>query len=284
MYTILSTSKIHRISTLTHSLRHLIYFTLLVALSNQARSVTDTIKTVDERWYQIETVIFTQQSEGNNEHWYHHNPIHQSDTPIELIDPLSPKKVEQPKINTKSEEIASPFEAFTYLNASEQHKLPTLIKRLKRSKAYRVLFEGSWKQSLDKNDSLPIHVQGGNRYNEMSELDGYLRLSVNRYLHITTNLQLTLFDTPPKKKAILDNPMQSIDFRQPDWAAKPAWNPALFMPEFIPMENIIFKQSRRMRSKELHYLDNPRLGLLIYITPLKAPDSNEITEISEANI
>jgi len=28
-----------------------------------------------------------------------------------------------------------------------------------------------------------------------------------------------------------------------------------------------FKQNRKMRSKELHYIDNPVFGLLIYVTP-----------------
>lgn len=39
-------------------------------------------------------------------------------------------------------------------------------------------------------------------------------------------------------------------------------------PYFI--ENIVtFRQSRRMRSNELHYLDHPRLGMLIRVEPVK---------------
>jgi hypothetical protein len=37
------------------------------------------------------------------------------------------------------------------------------------------------------------------------------------------------------------------------------------------------KQRRRMRSTELHYIDNPELGLMIYIVPL------EIDGIDETN-
>ncbi len=40
-------------------------------------------------------------------------------------------------------------------------------------------------------------------------------------------------------------------------------------PYFI--ENIVtFRQSRRMRSTEIHYLDHPRLGMLIRVDPVKA--------------
>lgn len=34
---------------------------------------------------------------------------------------------------------------------------------------------------------------------------------------------------------------------------------------------VTLKQARRMRSTELHYLDHPRLGLLIRVTPVEAP-------------
>ena len=31
----------------------------------------------------------------------------------------------------------------------------------------------------------------------------------------------------------------------------------------------LFKQNRKMRSRELHYLDNPVFGMLVYVTPFK---------------
>lgn len=237
----------------------------------------------EARWYQIETVIFTHQSKDNNEHWYHHKPIDQEEHPLELIteeqwhalqalpDELLPADNEAELNTDTTDDDEDKLPAYIYLSDEQQTKLPYLLERLKKFKSYRVLFKGSWRQPLEEDDSLPIHVQGGENYNNMSELDGYLKLRVKRYLHITANLQFTLFSPVKKRKSIFVNPMQNIDFSQPDWAANQQWHPALYNPEFIPMENIILKQSRRMRSKELHYLDNPRLGLLVYITPYEIP-------------
>ena len=36
------------------------------------------------------------------------------------------------------------------------------------------------------------------------------------------------------------------------------------LSQVIPM-----KQSRRMRSKELHYIDHPMLGILVRVTPIE---------------
>ena len=35
----------------------------------------------------------------------------------------------------------------------------------------------------------------------------------------------------------------------------------------------LFSQNRKMRSKELHYIDNPVFGLLVYVTPFKKGNS-----------
>jgi hypothetical protein len=271
-------SMMHLTHSFTRMLQYLIGSTALLLLPHFAISATEVVENTNKGWYQIETVIFTHDNKNNNEHWFHNNPISQTDTPIELIDPLAPKTAPNPLTSDNQSATPPPFEEFTYLNSREQKKLPALVKRLQRSKGYRVLFEGAWKQSLDDKDSLPIHVQGGESFNDMTELDGYLRLRVNRYLHITTNLQLTLFSEVPQKETALDNPMQSTGFQQPGWTSAPAWNKAVITPKYIPMENIIFKQTRRMRSKELHYLDNPRLGLLIYVTPLELPETKELTQ------
>ena len=38
---------------------------------------------------------------------------------------------------------------------------------------------------------------------------------------------------------------------------------------FISVRDVQLSENRRMRSKEIHYLDNPEFGLLILITPIK---------------
>lgn len=46
--------------------------------------------------------------------------------------------------------------------------------------------------------------------------------------------------------------------------------------EYIIKEIVTLKQKRRMRSKELHYIDHPRMGLLVKIMPYKAPAKTKV--------
>jgi hypothetical protein len=71
-----------------------------------------------------------------------------------------------------------------------------------------------------------------------ARLTGSLRLSVSRYLHLEADLQL------------MEAGASSTSY------------------DGLPRYRL--QQSRRMRSGELHYLDHPRLGVLVLITPTPA--------------
>jgi len=43
--------------------------------------------------------------------------------------------------------------------------------------------------------------------------------------------------------------------------------------------DIRLKQQRRMRSKEIHYFDHPRFGVVALITPYKSPQATPETDI-----
>ncbi len=62
-------------------------------------------------------------------------------------------------------------------------------------------------------------------------LDGTITVAVSRYLHVYTDLALTKTLAP------------------------------------ADMQSFIVKSHRRMRSRELHYIDHPKVGMLILITP-----------------
>ena len=109
---------------------------------------------------------------------------------------------------------------------------------LRNNPDYRVLFHEAWQMPVygkNRKRTLPIRIQGGQRINNRYELDGTITVSVARYLHVDTNLFLSKFQT------VEGEPQVS---------------------QVIPMQ-----QSRRMRSKELHYIDHPKFGILIYFTP-----------------
>lgn len=106
---------------------------------------------------------------------------------------------------------------------------------LERSKDYRVLFHQAWRMRLvSEAKSIPLLIEGGDYFAGMPELQGKLKLSVARYLHLETDLFLNTFD---------------------------AVNPT----SYKVLNSAGMHQRRRMRSNELHFIDSPYLGLLIKI-------------------
>jgi hypothetical protein len=80
----------------------------------------------------------------------------------------------------------------------------------------------------------------------LNELDGSVKLVLGRYLHIYTDL---IFRKPVIVER-LDEETQELTETQ-----------TLF--------DIPIQSHRRMRSRELHYIDHPMAGILIEVTPLE---------------
>jgi hypothetical protein len=97
-------------------------------------------------------------------------------------------------------------------------------------------------------------VPSGNRNPERAYVDGLVRVSVERYLHLDLNLRLHLRATTTEAT--------SLEYGVPE---------------------IRLRQRRRMRSKELHYFDHPRFGVIALITPYEAVEVPPETDIP-ANI
>lgn len=112
---------------------------------------------------------------------------------------------------------------------------------------------------------------------EVRPLDGTVRVAVSRYLHVTTDLHLT---TPVEWTALPGRKSGADAATEEDEAVvDPASTGGIdsrqhaIGPDGRTMLSYPFRQSRRMRSGELHYLDHPVLGLLIRVE--RAPEEEE---------
>ncbi|HSJ47259.1 MAG TPA: CsiV family protein [Gammaproteobacteria bacterium] len=118
-------------------------------------------------------------------------------------------------------------------------KLTAVAEALRRSSNYRPLAHLHWRQALmepaaaQSIDIASLNGARGDRANP--RVEGSLRLSVARYLHLDADLRLVEDDR--------------------------------YMRQDSQAAIYSMRQSRRMRSGELHYLDHPRLGILALITP-----------------
>lgn len=76
--------------------------------------------------------------------------------------------------------------------AAKPELKPINLNRLQRN-GHRILFYGHWRQPvLDREQSRSVIIRGGNALDEAHfELEGDLRISLNRYLHLWPQLYLT---------------------------------------------------------------------------------------------
>ena len=158
-------------------------------------------------------------------------------------------------------------------------------------------------------------ITGGDHYDNYFELSGSLRISANKYLHVTTNLWLTQFtanlgnamDVPylpltpdlafdTQSNSFSDktyttnnsiNNTQNNNYSLKDYTNNRSYlaqgtgitaAKATEQRHDLPQRIITTTQSARMRSMELHYIDHPRLGVLIKIIPMN--DSDVISKSS----
>ena len=128
--------------------------------------------------------------------------------------------------------------AVTWLPKS-QLRLSAQRNALARSAPYRPIAHLAWRQPVSgRHQAKPVELPTGKTRPDRAHVDGLVRVAVERYLHLDLDLRLHLADVSEQAA--------SIEYGVPD---------------------IRLKEQRRMRSKELHYFDNPRFGVIALITP-----------------
>ena len=193
----------------------------------------------------------------------------------------------------------------------EQYRLTDVAKNLVKSSRYELLLHTAWRQpGVEQERALPVWIRGGriygneytsidsqiellesmpkagrikadgttNEYDEQTlemielqqleqqssqrqqrlyELEGKITIGLSRYLHAHTDL-------------VLRRPRLSIDQETTNSAQNRTL--AAYSADTLILNNHSLKERRRMRSKNLHYLDSPEFALLILITPYKVPE------------
>ncbi len=115
-------------------------------------------------------------------------------------------------------------------------------------------------QSLESLELQLLEEQNTQNHDGLYEFEGKITIALSRYLHTYTDL-------------ILRRPRLSVDpvLNNAPLQAYAAANAA----DTRILNNHRIKEHRRMRSKNLHYLDHPEFAMLILITPYKVAESFE---------
>lgn len=111
-------------------------------------------------------------------------------------------------------------------------------------------------QTLKAREQEMLKQQKTARHQGLYELEGKITIALSRYLHTYTDLVLRR----PRLSIdpVLNNSAQDREL-------------ASYSADTRILNNHSLKEHRRMRSKNLHYIDNPEFGMLILITPYKVP-------------
>lgn len=222
----------------------------------------------DMRYYDVEIVIIENLSETakNSENWPLHVNMVQPEKIVPLGQPVSKLKEWLPKdVDLKS--------SYRVLKSSS-FKLVDKVEKISESKTKRVIFHTAWRQpGLDKHKALPIYfkheipappviedelsLESGQSTTSPSVLEGILRVTLARYLHLEAELSL---QNKLPEAINSDNPFEILDNEN--------------VRNNLEKQGIIHlkQKRRRIRSNELHYLDHPVLGILIQITQYEKPE------------
>jgi hypothetical protein len=257
----------------------------------------------DPNWYQVEVFVFanTSDSAGANEYWPQNLGLSYPEKLLELQEDESPEDTSnnERSINLAAEESSA---AFTLL-AKDERQLSRHVRRLLRTGQHRLLFHEAWLQPMEnRQQAVSILIRGGEQYDRHFELEGYLTLSVERYLHINTDLWLSRFastigtdQTPwpvlPTPPTVLKAEQQMADELNLKPSGSHNWGvqeqrpfELLFDQQYTVERTVAMRQHRRMRSQELHYLDHPLMGVLVKVIPYKQPEIiEEAPKVIEAN-
>jgi peptidoglycan-binding protein CsiV len=137
------------------------------------------------------------------------------------------------------------------------------VKSINRQRTLRPLIHKRWRQPVPARDApqpiyitLPIDQRSPATITGYPRIEGFIDVTVSRYLHFATTLWYhadTLGEDPimtpfnPTYESRLD-PMASEPYMQ-------------------------LKESRRLRSGDLHYLDHPKMGILVIVEPVTLPQN-----------
>jgi len=264
-------------------------------------NITNNSEQLEERkYYQIELVLFEHRNDTGtkSEFWpstKNQNNISESET--EAIDnkqtllnsELNPKQTQNiyrhlASYNLITQRFIPLDKDFVTLNP-DQYLLRDEYTRIKQSSHYDAMAHLGWIQpGLSEKEAKSIELN-------QHDWSGSITITLSRYLHANIDL-ISSRQICKSIPAETPNPTKNIETQVNDSASDKAYDPDKpTTTEKIPTveisidssapqvtcseQAIVFQQSRKMRSRELHYIDNPAMGILILITPVEKASQSE---------
>ncbi|MEM9257337.1 MAG: CsiV family protein, partial [Pseudomonadota bacterium] len=220
-------------------------------------------------------------------------------TDIPSTDAIADANVEAQTIDVPpgddTEGVIEPPRPFVLLpNADQEFRGKAAYMRSRGG--YQILFHETWLQPVtNKANAIPIIIDRSGDGGQWPELQGSITLYVSRFLHIETNLWLNTpgqyFDSSWRMAPAPLGPPSLVVAVDPEAAASVTALPtaAELDPNEPTMEEdpaaaypyrhaVALQQKRRMRSREVHYIDHPLLGVICKLTPIDFESPEDTVE------
>ncbi len=161
------------------------------------------------------------------------------------------------------------------LVAPNEMRLGSAANRLVNSGRYRVLMTAGWYQAFPPNyEGQPLQVALGDWLKEAGhrEIEGTITIDRQRFLHV--NVALNHWQpAPAPEPAVAASPNLDTDM--------PADGSVAAMAQGGDIEDTIattpkaelltwIRETRRMRSEEIHFLDSPTIGILVFFRKIES--------------
>ncbi len=234
-------------------------------------------------WYDVELIVFTPSGDEflDAEAWPQDVALPQTENARALLP--APKRPPRTRAEVKAFQSLTPAEL----------QLGGAYRRLEASSQFEPLIHLGWRQpGLEKSEAVPIRItldadgaplkpgeeaemaQPGLRRFDLPRLDGTITVVLSRYLHLNTDLVYRVKAVSPmttqvhRDPAVIDLGAPGLDGVRTRREILLDPGPSVAEPQYF---EIVVNSSRRMRSKELHYLDHPVVGVIALITPYEMP-------------
>ncbi len=152
-----------------------------------------------------------------------------------------------------------------YLNSAAQ--------RLTNSGNYRVLMTAGWYEAFPPNyKGEPLRIEIGDWIEgaQQREIEGHITIDRQRYLHVDVHLNhwqrgSNSFAGQPASAPADDEAQEA------DTDSFVSLQPQMNQPATRPLELVTWiRETRRMRSEEVHFLDSPTIGVLVFFRKVEA--------------
>lgn len=207
----------------------------------------------EQTGYEVELIIYEDTTKRyiDSEDWSYNDSLHQTTQTLE----------------NEASSITDPeYRNLPWKDAA----LTNALQKIQDNPGINVLLKKRWRQTgLDRDQAYPLNIEVHKQHDaspgvsqaiaeqtadiQMDKqpdllLSGQVRLVMSRYLHFEVNLEY----------------MQATDGSVNELQAV---NDTL--EQAYPAQTYPVVSERRMRSREIHYIDHPLVGILVYATPYK---------------